>query len=125
MADELTPVTAAPARAASASVRSAVAANQHPLPASGNRALPGGEELPAPPPPRPTVDVEKTAARLNEIMTSKQRSLRFRVDEGSGRTVITVINKTTHEVIRQIPPEELLAVADQLGDLGALIDVRI
>jgi flagellar protein FlaG len=95
------------------------------LPSSGNRALPSGQELPPAPPPRPAVDVEKAAARLNEIMTSKQRSLRFRVDEGSGRTIITVINKVTHEVIRQIPPEELLALADQLRDLGTLIDVRI
>jgi flagellar protein FlaG len=58
-------------------------------------------------------------------MTSTQRSLRFQVDEGSGRTIITVINENTNEIVRQIPPEELLAVTRTLEALGSFIDARI
>jgi flagellar protein FlaG len=94
---------------------------------SGNAAAPSGETLPVPsPPPEPSVvDVAKAVERLNEIMTSHQRSLRFYVDASSGRTVITVINDATNEVIRQIPPPELLQIARSLDDLGPLIDARV
>ena len=41
------------------------------------------------------VDVERAVQRLNELMTDSQRSLRFQVDEISGRTVITVLDSET------------------------------
>jgi flagellar protein FlaG len=78
----------------------------------------------APPPPA-VIDVRRAVARLNELMTSAQRSLRFQVDEGSGRTIITVINEKTKEIVRQIPPEEVLAVSRTLEELGSLIDARV
>jgi len=62
--------------------------------------------------------------RLNELMASRRRSLRFEVDQGSGRTVITVINESTKEIVRQIPPEELLQIAQNLESLGTRIDTR-
>src|SRR5690606_17462318 len=79
--------------------------------AGGKAATASGESLPpAPPPappPEPVVDAARTVAHLNELMSSNQRSLRFQVDEDGGRTVITVLNPHTKEVIRQIPPEEI------------------
>jgi flagellar protein FlaG len=83
-----------------------------------------GGKLPAAP-PVPVVDVREAVERLNELMGSKQRSLRFQVDEGSGHTVITVINAATNEVVRQIPSAELLAIARNLEALGSLIDAHI
>ena len=55
--------------------------------------------------------VELEAQRLN-------RSIRFSVDEGSGRTVIRVIDRETDELIRQIPPEDFLAIAESLREQG-------
>jgi len=40
-----------------------------------------------------------------------RRDLLFRVDEASGRVVIQVVDGESGEVLRQIPPEELLAMA--------------
>jgi len=95
-------------------------------PPTGNAAAPSGQSLPvpAPPPPPPAVDVAQAVERLNELMASHERSLRFQVDTASGRTVITVINDATNEVVRQIPPPELLQIARNLDDLGSLIDAR-
>jgi flagellar protein FlaG len=88
--------------------------------------VPSGESLPvSAPPPRPVIDVAKAAERLNELMSNRQRSLRFRVDQGSGRTVIVVINEATQEVIRQIPPEELLQLQQNLEQLGSMISTHI
>ena len=94
---------------------------------SGNAAAPSGQSLPVPPPPPPppVVDVAKAVARLNELMASHARSLRFQIDASSGRTVITVINDATNEVVRQIPPPELLQIARNLDDLGSLIDAHV
>jgi flagellar protein FlaG len=57
-------------------------------------------------------------------MTAPQRRLRLQVDELSGRTVITVLDAETNEVVRQIPSPELLAVVRHLERVGALLDVR-
>jgi len=69
-------------------------------------------------------DVERAVARLTELMSETQRSLHFQVDEISGRTVITVLDAETKEVVRQIPPPEFLAVVRHLERIGALLDIR-
>jgi len=82
-----------------------------------------GQPLPVKRPAVAPVDISKVAERLNDYVQSSQRSLRFRVDDLSGRTVITVVNATTDEVIRQIPSEEVLAIADRLDNFaGSLVD---
>jgi flagellar protein FlaG len=43
-----------------------------------------------------------------------QASLEFSVDDESGRTVVKVVDAQTKELIRQIPSEEVLAVARNL-----------
>jgi flagellar protein FlaG len=92
---------------------------------SGNAAASSGQSLPveALPPPS-VVDVAKAVEHLNELMASHARSLRFQIDASSGRTVITVINDATNEVVRQIPAPELLQIARNLDDLGSLIDAH-
>jgi len=95
------------------------------VPPSGKTPATTGEKLPdSHPPAPPVVDVAKAVERLNELMSSRNRSLRFEVDRASGRTVITVINDATKEVVRQIPPPELLQLAHNLDAIGSLIDAR-
>jgi flagellar protein FlaG len=90
----------------------------------GNNVAVSGQSLPPVPPPR-VVDVQRAVQKLSELASGKERSLQFQVDEISGRTVITVINSTTNQVVRQIPSEELLAVARNLEQLGSLMDTWI
>lgn len=50
--------------------------------------------------------------------------LRFSVDEAAGRVIIKVVNPESGEVIRQIPPEELVALSKMLKSFdGNLIDL--
>lgn len=60
-------------------------------------------------------------SRLNEYLRQTRRDLAFRVDEGTGRVVITVSNPATQEVIRQIPPQRLLELAEDLEQHGLLV----
>lgn len=64
------------------------------------------------------------AGQMQEFIGSFNRSLQFRVDEDSGRNVVTVLDDQG-EVIRQIPSEELLEVVARLAEAsGGLIDTR-
>jgi flagellar protein FlaG len=64
--------------------------------------------------------VEQAVEDINDYLQSVGRDLSFAVDEDSGRTIITVIDSETQEVVRQIPPEELLNLALNLQDLGGV-----
>jgi flagellar protein FlaG len=86
----------------------------------GKSSSASGESLPAP--QVETVDVAAAVERLNELSRSARRNLHFRVDQHSGRTVITVVNAVTAEIVRQIPSEELLAIARTFEELGGLLD---
>ena len=86
------------------------AAGTRPAPASA-KLPPAGNPSPQPAAPDLRVDVEKSRAALERFARAVRRELEFRVDEESGRTIITVRNKETGEVVRQIPAEEVIAMA--------------
>ena len=70
---------------------------------------------------------------VNQAVALEQRSLSFSVDDASGRSVIKVIDYETNELIKQIPTEELLKVAqdikrlqEEMGQtIGLLIDKKV
>jgi flagellar protein FlaG len=64
------------------------------------------------------VEVKQAARQLESFMESMNRYLEFRVDDDSGRTIVTVKDKSTGEVVRQIPSEEVLRLAHNLGGKG-------
>jgi len=94
--------------------------------ATGGRIAPApeaetGKDQPAPSAPElPELDLSGVVESLNDYMQSVQRDLRFAVDDFSGRTVITVLDSSSQEVIRQIPPESVQAMAEYLRNEGAL-----
>ena len=66
------------------------------------------------------IEVLRDAARkLNDFVEKIQTNLNFSVDEGSGRSVITVTDTQTGDVIRQIPAKEVLAVANLIRESSA------
>jgi len=59
-------------------------------------------------------NVEKAVTKLNDYVQSVQRNLQFNLDEDSGKTVITVVDRNTSAVIRQIPDDVALKLAQDL-----------
>jgi flagellar protein FlaG len=53
---------------------------------------------------------------INEYVQSIQRTLQFSIDDETGTTVVKVLNSETQELIRQFPPEEVLALARHLQE---------
>ncbi len=58
----------------------------------------------------------KAVARLNDYVQTVQRDLLFTLDEASGKAVISVIDRQSLEVIRQIPAEITLTLAQKLNN---------
>ncbi|MCP4077351.1 MAG: flagellar protein FlaG, partial [Gammaproteobacteria bacterium] len=50
-----------------------------------------------------------------------QRDLTFSFDEGSGQTVIKVIDSKSGGLVRQIPSEEVLSMATHLRDVESMM----
>lgn len=60
--------------------------------------------------------------RINEVMS--QRGLEFDLSDESSRVITRVVDRESGEVIRQIPAEEVLRIAERLNDLqGGLVDL--
>lgn len=59
-------------------------------------------------------EVQAAVAQMNEYIQSTQRDLSFTYDPGSGETVVKVLDRSTQEVIRQIPDEIFLRLAQRL-----------
>jgi flagellar protein FlaG len=63
----------------------------------------------------PAPSLEDAATRMEQYVASVGRSLQFRVDEDSGQVVVSVRDPSTGELIRQIPSEDALKIAEQLS----------
>lgn len=100
-----------------------------PVVVNQNKTAVGGNELP------PTVQtakvehkdekkfqdhVEAVVAQMNEYIQSTQRDLHFSYDRDSGETVVKVLDRSTQQVIRQIPDETFLKLAQHKDSVGSL-----
>lgn len=59
-------------------------------------------------------DVEGAVTKLNDFVQTVQRNLQFNLDDASGKTIITVVDKLTSEVVRQIPDDVAVKLAQDL-----------
>jgi flagellar protein FlaG len=60
--------------------------------------------------------VKDAVSKLNDYVQSTERTLDFQMDEDSGKTVIRVYDTLSAELIRQIPNELALELAQNLND---------
>lgn len=59
--------------------------------------------------------VQAAVAQMNEYIQSTQRDLHFSYDPDAGQTVVKVLDRSSQEVIRQIPDETFLKLAQTLA----------
>lgn len=62
-------------------------------------------------------ELESAVRNLNDYVQNVQRNLQFNIDDDTGHTVIKVIDSETEELIRQMPSEEVLAMAHHLREM--------
>lgn len=59
--------------------------------------------------------MQAAIAQMNEYIQSTQRDLSFSYDADSGETIVKVMDRNTQEIIRQIPSEIFLRLAQQMA----------
>jgi flagellar protein FlaG len=70
--------------------------------------------------------LEEVAQQLQDFMGEMNRSLEFLVDKDSGRDVIKVLDKSTGDLVKQYPSEEVLSIISKLSNAtGSLIDTEV
>ena len=70
--------------------------------------------------------LDQAISRMNERMQDGGRGLAFKVDPSLDRPVVTVTNRETGEVIRQIPNEVVIRMAHSIDDnKGNLLNARV
>ncbi|MCL6414452.1 flagellar protein FlaG [Aestuariirhabdus sp. Z084] len=67
------------------------------------------------------VDVDNAVSDLNDFVQDIRRDLNFKVDDDAGKVVVQVTDRKTGEMIRQIPSEEALALAERLTEARSLL----
>jgi len=58
--------------------------------------------------------LDEAVSQLNDFVQNVQRDLQFEVDNERGETIVKVVDQKTQEVIRQIPDEVALRLAEKL-----------
>ncbi len=61
-------------------------------------------------------ELKLTVNQIDDLMKSMQRELNFSVDKESGKTVVKVMDAETKEMIRQMPSEEALKLAQRIKE---------
>lgn len=79
-------------------------------------------KLPGQAPPEPSQEQVKQAVEaVQKAVEPVARDLQFTIDKETGKTIISVVDAVTKEVIRQIPGEEILAIAKAIDRMQGLL----
>ncbi|MNE57350.1 flagellar protein FlaG [compost metagenome] len=71
--------------------------------------------------PHSREDLEKAVGEIRDFVQSSQRQLDFSIDDSTGRVVVKVIATQSGEVIRQLPSELALKLAQSLSEASSLL----
>lgn len=65
--------------------------------------------------------VEEAVSSIKAFAQSVQRNLNFSLDDSTGRVVVKVTDGDSGELIRQIPSEDALRLAESLDEVRSLL----
>ena len=66
-------------------------------------------------------ELEKSIEKANEFLLGLNTQFDFKVHEGTGRTIVRLIDIETEEVVKEIPPEKMLDVIAGIWDMAGII----
>jgi len=71
--------------------------------------------------PPPDVRFSDQVRELVKEFQQRATSVQFAIDEENGQVLMRIVNKTSGETIRQIPPDEVLKMQQKLKDLRGIL----
>ncbi|WP_028765220.1 flagellar protein FlaG [Shewanella colwelliana] len=66
-------------------------------------------------------EMQKLVAELSDMMSVMRKGLAFKIDEDSGTNIVSVMDVDSGDIIRQIPNEEALELAQKLSEVTGLL----
>jgi flagellar protein FlaG len=69
--------------------------------------------------------IESVTRQIDSFLRSINKSLQFHVDQATGEMIVTIRDDETGEVIRQVPGEDAVRIAQRIEDtLSAMLDEK-
>jgi len=65
--------------------------------------------------------IEEATKKVQQTVSMFNSALQFQIDQDTEKLVIKIIDTNTQEVIKQIPPQEILEIAKALDKLQGLL----
>ena len=87
-----------------------VVTDQQKAPELGERSAPSSRE-----------QLNAAVDATNAFVSTFNNSLEFTIDDDTGTTVVRIVDNETKELVRQIPSEEMLAIAKALDTIKGLL----
>jgi flagellar protein FlaG len=66
------------------------------------------------------ISTDNAVRKLTEALRSASVSIQFEIDHATNKVVTKIVDKANGEVIRQIPTEEVVRIADAMAQLQGL-----
>jgi len=117
-------ITSIPSNLAGSAAATSVFPDRQALarPANANEARPNEQAVVAESSgPAKQQELEQAVKNVNDFVKPINNTLSFNLDQDTGQTVIKVVDLSTREVIKQIPTEEMLAIAKALDTMKGLL----
>ena len=71
-------------------------------------------------------DINKLNETIDLLDNEVRESLQFKLHEGSDRMMVQVMNIKEHEVIKEMPPEEILDLIGNIKEMvGVFLDEKV
>lgn len=72
------------------------------------------------------LELSKAIDRASKALEPEYISLEYSRHEGTGSMMLKVLNRDTQEIIREIPPEEILDLVAAIWDMaGIMVDKKV
>jgi flagellar protein FlaG len=94
-----------------------VAASEQPQ----KRQAPAAEAKPAETTEASAEQIQSAINKIQQSVPLAQQNMQFSVDDETGKTVVSITDKDSGELIRQVPSEELMEIAKNIGRMQGLL----
>jgi flagellar protein FlaG len=81
-----------------------------------------GDPAETPPPPSPTEAPWVPRSTLKMGLTAADVDVKFEIDKDGSRVTVTMYDRASGEVLKQIPPREVQDIIEALAGRGLIVD---
>jgi flagellar protein FlaG len=96
-------------------------ANVRPVPSGAQKVEQARQSSSRPPEDNKQVQPEEILSKIKDLTEDGTYSIRFELNKNTDKLIINLVDKETGDIIRQIPPEELINASEKMQDIRGMI----